>query len=151
MNPATYIHYGSRNYNADSFQPVTNINCIKPSGGLWVSNVNSKVPWSEWCARNNYRVNSLSADNCFYIKIKNTARILQIKSIADLRPLPKLTVNSLLKKLFPLVVYLDFEELSNDYDAIEVTISESSELYWALYGWDCDCTLIMNKDVIIYE
>jgi len=47
-------------------------------------------------------------------------------------------------------VYLDFNKLKEEYDAIEVFISSDSRLYRALYGWDCDSILIMNKDVIEY-
>lgn len=42
------------------------------------------------------------------------------------------------------------------YDGIELHISEETtdldkydELYFALYGWDCDSILIMNPDVVI--
>ena len=41
---------------------------------------------------------------------------------------------------------LDFEELKKEYDAIEVIISDG--LYYALYGWDCDSILILNKDIV---
>ena len=43
---------------------------------------------------------------------------------------------------------LDFEKLSKEYDAIEVFISKDEQLYWDLYGWDCDSILIMNSDII---
>lgn len=32
--------------------------------------------------------------------------------------------------------------------ALELHFSECGELYWALYGWDCDCILIMNPDIM---
>ena len=34
------------------------------------------------------------------------------------------------------------------YDAILVNISNDHNLYWALYGWDCDSLLVLNKDVV---
>ena len=43
----------------------------------------------------------------------------------------------------------DFEKLLSDgVDAIELFISDDRELYWSLYGWDCDSILIMNPDVV---
>ena len=45
-------------------------------------------------------------------------------------------------------IFLDFEKLSKEYDAIEVNISECRDLYYSLCGWDCDSILIMNSDII---
>ena len=45
-------------------------------------------------------------------------------------------------------IFLDFEKLSKEYDAIEVNISECRDLYYSLYGWDCDSIVIMNPDII---
>ena len=41
--------------------------------------------------------------------------------------------------------WLDFEKLQERYDAIEVYIDN---LYWDLYGWDCDSILILNKEIV---
>ena len=46
------------------------------------------------------------------------------------------------------MVYLDFEAIALKYDAIEVNISNDWKLYDALYGWDCDSILVMNKKII---
>ena len=44
---------------------------------------------------------------------------------------------------------VDFEQLiANRIDAIEFNLSNDWGLYMALYGWDCDSTLILNPDVI---
>ena len=48
----------------------------------------------------------------------------------------------------PTWIVLDFEKLSHKYDAIEVNISSDDELYYKLYGWDCDSILVMNPDVV---
>lgn len=45
----------------------------------------------------------------------------------------------------------DFEKLSEEYDVIEVLISEDHRLYHMFYGWDCDSIVIMNPNIIILE
>jgi len=45
-------------------------------------------------------------------------------------------------------VFLDFEKIKESYDAIELLISKDQRLYYKLYGWDCDCILVLNKDAI---
>ena len=44
---------------------------------------------------------------------------------------------------------LDFEKLAETYDAIEVSISDDFELYYQLYGWDCNSIVIMNPKIIV--
>lgn len=50
----------------------------------------------------------------------------------------------------------DFEKMKNDgVDAIELHLSEDKSenyfegLYYTLYGWDCDCILILNKYIVV--
>ena len=43
--------------------------------------------------------------------------------------------------------YLDFEKLAKEYDAIELI--NSAELYFFLHTWDCNCILVMRKEVIM--
>lgn len=44
-------------------------------------------------------------------------------------------------------VCFDFEKmLADGIDAVEIEIDE---LYYALYGWDCDSILIMNPDIVV--
>ena len=51
--------------------------------------------------------------------------------------------------------YIDFEKcFDQGIDAIELKVfsywdnADQSILYWKLYGWDCDCILILNPDCI---
>ena len=79
-----------------------------------------------------------------YISLSNDARVLYINSVNDLEDLPELhnEIGICSWKL------LNFEKLAKTYDAIEVNISGDPELYFALYGWDCDSILIMNPNII---
>lgn len=45
---------------------------------------------------------------------------------------------------------LDFETLeSSGVDAVEVNLSADRNLYYELYGWDCDSILIINPEIIV--
>lgn len=82
-------------------------------------------------------------ENSFKFQLDEKAKVLRIKSVNDLEELPKAQDG------FGHIVILDFEKLAEQYDAIEVTIGYDRDLYYALYGWDCDSILIMNPDVVI--
>ena len=69
---------------------------------------------------------------------------MTIKSLEQLEELPQVKPPLSL----PFWVILDYEKLADEYDAIEVLISEDSRLYKALYTWDCDSIVIINPDVI---
>ena len=147
-----YIHYGNTKYDDSLFKPIKNIYWLKPAGGLWASRVDAKFGWKDWAERNNFRKHTLDSNNCFYFELSSNARILRINSIHDLEGLPRLKFGSaglVMKLVKPTQVFLEFEELAKHCDAIEFNISSDPRLYWYLYGWDCDCTLIMNKEIII--
>lgn len=78
--------------------------------------------------------------------MKEDTKILTINSNEQLKELPKQDNN-----LNGLYCNLDFEKLSKEYDAIEVFISEDRDLYFSLYGWDCDSIVVMNPTKIIIE
>lgn len=140
-----YIHYGDKKFDRDKFDEVTNIHHNKPIGGLWASRLNSETGWKLWCESEGYHLDKYRNDNCFKFKLKEDAKILNITKKEQLEKLPKQRLPIELRFLKNII---DFEELAKQYDAIEVLISEDYELYWDLYGWDCDSILVMNKDVI---
>lgn len=136
----TYIHYGHRWFEKDLYTQIRNRKYFaKPFGGLWASNVNSKFGWKDWCKVEEFR--DCDKENSFSFTLSDNAKILRIKSIRDIENLPIVDRKSSW-------ICLDFEQLSKDYDVIEANISNSDELYFALYGWDCDSILVMNPDVI---
>lgn len=148
-----YIHYGSKKFNEKKFEQIKNINFVKPKGGLWASNINSKYGWKSWTERENFRVNEYNDNNFFKFKIKDESKVLVITDSNQLDKLPKAEK---FKGFFDAFTLIDFEKLSKKYDAIEVLFSEekvnmlnyTDSLYYKLYGWDCDSILVMNKDAI---
>ena len=143
----TYIHFGSNKYDPTKFEAVVDTGWIKPHGGLWVSKYKaSKFPWWVWCSQNNYT--RCEKKNSFQIKLKPSARIFVINSCEDLDKLPQHTEN--IYRIFAMSeqVLIDWKKLMKDYDAVEFNLSNDWGLNRKLYGWDCDCVFIMNKDII---
>ena len=136
-----YIHYGHKHFDINLFCPVKNMEVLsKPTGVLWGSRTDAKYGWKEWNDDEQFR--ECNEENSFTFQLSNTARILTINSSDDLKKLAKTY------RGFFVPCCLDFERLSQKYDAIEVNISSDRRLYWDLYGWDCDSILVMNPDVI---
>lgn len=144
-----YIHYGAEAFDLKQFQNVSNVTFFsKPRGGLWASAVDAKTGWKTWCEDTNYEPRR-GFDKHFCFVLTENARVCHIRKADDIYKLPSarcLRAGS--------TVYIDFEEASKNWDAIEVHISEdpatdyTKALYWLLYGWDCDSILIMNPNVV---
>ena len=140
---AKYIHYGCKSFEKGLFTSVVNaMLSTKPMGGLWASRIDAAYGWKEWCNSSDFR--DCTEENSFTFSLSNNARVLYTNSVNDLEDLPEL------HNEFGICSWklLDFEELAKTYDAIEVNISSDPELYFALYGWDCDSILIMNPNII---
>lgn len=140
-----YIHYGSKNFSNEEWEPIRNENWIKPHGGLWASAIDAQYGWKDWNETSDYQV--CDELNSFKFKLKPEAKLLVIDSVNALKRLHKLqyTVTTLVRDVY----FLNFERLLEDgYDAIDFQLSKDHELYWLMYGWDCDSILVMNKDVI---
>lgn len=144
-----YIHYGSKHFDINRFKPIKNeLLFTKPSGGLWASKVDDNYGWKKWCKNNGVYIDEL--EEYFIFTLKEDARILEINDIKDLEPLPKYKKIDEFDFLNIGWVFLDFEEIQKQYDAIFVNISDSG-LYYALSGWDCNSLLVMNSDCILEE
>lgn len=138
-----YIHYGHTSFDKEKFLPIKNRDFfVKPIGGLWASDVRAKFGWKDWCEAEHFR--DCKKENSFTFVLSKYAKVLEINSVQQLTYLPKV------KDPIELVTWtvLDFELLSTMYDAIELNISKDYDLYWKLYGWDCDCILIMNPEIV---
>ena len=142
----TYIHYGSTAFIEKSWEPICNENWIKPYGGLWASAIDAPYGWKDWNETSNYM--KCEEENSFKFKLKPEAKLLVIDSVNALKRLHKLqyTVTTLVRDTY----FLNFERLLADgYDVIDFQLSKDHELYWLMYGWDCDSILVMNKDALV--
>lgn len=157
-----YVHYGSSEFLLSRFRRIQNRPLFpKPNGGLWASRSDYPLSWKKWCKKENYNTWNLKESFSFHLDEKT--RILTITSAEQLLSLPRCSFEKIKVKIsknweFFLEVfeeinkskfYLDFEKISQDYDAIEVIISSDNLLDELLYGWDCDSLLVLNPSVII--
>ena len=147
-----YIHYGHNNYDEAQFMPIQNLTkWIKPDGGLWASPVKSSYGWKDWNETSNYM--RCDEKNSFKFKLKTDAKVLVIDSLKSLQrliPDGKRSIYGYVEGITEDTkqYYLNFEVLARMYDAILYEVSKCQELYWVLYGWDCDSLLVLNKDKI---
>ena len=149
MKNNIYIHYGSDSFDKFKFKPIKNRRFwVKPEGGLWASNIESKYGWKQWMDDNrifNDEYFDRYEDGMFKFKLQENSKILKINNSDKLNNLFK---EFEMKESYHTWKTLDFEKLSNYYDGIEVDISNDRRLYFDLYGWDCDSILIFNPDII---
>lgn len=95
--------------------------------------------WKDWYETEEFR--ECKEENSFRFTLPE-ANILTINSVEDLRKIPTFGCASVSR-------VIDFERcIKLGYDTIELNISAAHELYWELYGWDCDSILVMNPDKI---
>ena len=143
----TYIHYGYKQFDPQLFEIPTNRPWKnKPNGGLWASETDAPYGWEAWCKENEFRL--CDKDNSFEFEIKDGANIVELNSIEDLDKIAFIIPDCRHSGIPSLPV--DFEKMCHDgVDAIVFNISKDGRLYWRLYGWDCDCILVLNPEVII--
>lgn len=138
-----YIHYGSKVFDKSKFVNISNW-FIKPKGGLWGSRIDSKYGWKEW--NDESKFTTCLKENSFTFSLKPNANVVELFSADDLAALPCIT------KLEPLIYgdyyIIDYERcIEMGIDAIEVR-SISNGLYYPLYGYDCECILILNPEIV---
>lgn len=148
-----YVFCGSDHFDRNLFMPIKNESYpwVKPRGGMWSSPVDSENTWEDWCRGNSFRLEKL--DKQFRFILAEGSKVLRIESNKDLDELySKGYKRSDFDQYSYLhdngLYYLDFEKiLADGYDAIQVTIT--NEIYWSLYGWDCDTLLVLNPDCVM--
>lgn len=136
-----YIHYGSKAFDKSKFEKISNC-FIKPRGGLWASRDNSLFGWKQWNDESKFR--KCTRENSFTFSLTPGANVVELFTIEDLQKLPKL------QKDYPTGDYylIDFEKcIRQGIDAIELRDIWKG-LYFPLYGWDCECILILNPEIV---
>lgn len=140
-----YIHYNHKCFDPRLFRkPSNRPGLSKPSGGFWASPVDAEFGWKDWCDRNDFR--ECCKDCSFTFTLKDDAKVLTIRYAGDAKRLPIQSMDY----LGYCWVVPDFEKLMGDgWDAIELVLSSDWNLYFEMYGWDCDSIVILNPDVIV--
>jgi len=136
------ITYGNGNkFDIAKFKPIRNKNFVKPHGGLWASPINSKHGWHDWCKNEEYD----GIGNSFFI-YWFIGNILVIDNLKHAKEMPWRSCTILQE-------WPDFEKIANlGVDAIHLTEKGEIETRFSnpsLYGWDCECVLIINPNGII--
>lgn len=84
-----------------------------------------------------------SKKNSFVFSLSERANAVRIHTLSDLDKLPQRKLENHAD-----MVAIDFEKcVEQGIDAIELC-TLGNGLYWALYGWDCESIIVLNKDVI---
>ena len=118
------------------------------------------IDWKTWSEGNDFALGKLKEH--FDFKLKDSAKILEIKDIKDLDKLPRISDRSQLKQYIESIDNMnsdiDFEELAKEYDGIMVWMYRSKDIdketrmfdgmYYRMYGWDVDTLVVFNPDVI---
>ena len=148
-----YIHYGSSEFCKKAFMPITSFEFLnKPRGGLWASPVGAARGWCDWVKDNEFYPRRL--ERSFEFELSENARVLELtpENVWHL-PLVKGAPDWIIERSelrpFGMIMGIDFEALAREWDVLECSLTEYPELYWSLYGWDCDCILVMNPDVVV--
>lgn len=144
-----YIHYGHKEFIDELFEPIRERALfVKPYGGLWASRTDSTDGWKKWCEEQNFYLSKYSDDSYFKFYLKQGTKLLVINHHEQLNDLPHIEIKKRYGFEFDELHFLDFEKIAEEYDAMEVLLSSDYQLYWDLYGWDCDSLLVFNKDCI---
>lgn len=138
-------------YAPEKIKPVRNYN-VKPIGGLWTStfDVETKNGWVEFCENEMFALPESGVWRGYILVPMKKARIYTIDNFAHLyhliekypyRPYEKEDFSSFMKEK----VFIDFEKMSKDYDAIHLTDDGQWQTRYTpgidLYGWDFESTL----------
>lgn len=136
-----YIHYGSDVYDKSRVvKKHPDVVPCKPTFGLWASPVESTYrSWKDWCKGERFNLGDL--EKYFTFTLSDNAKVLEVRNPSDIN---KYEVGTVLKFL----TTIDYDSILHDgYDAVEVYMNH--EMYYYLYGWDCDSIVIFNPEIVI--
>lgn len=141
------ISYGISRFDPLKFSQISNSYFSKPGGGLWASPVGVRFGWREWCLSEDFGLERLDS----HIEFAYRGRVLIVDCVEDLDRLRWFRDRTYHELVFP-----DFEAmLASGVDAIWLTErGENATRYTIgrnLYGWDCECVLVMNPQGIDFS
>lgn len=150
-----FISLGKSELKREYFKPPRNIGFVKPGGGLWACRYTPGedylCDWHYWCESEGF---SGKCDKGVLFNIKFNSRIYVINSYRDLENLMG-KYEYMGNRDYKFFSCLDFELLSKDFDAIELTSLGQVETRFSepynLYGWDVASILILNFDIIFEQ
>jgi hypothetical protein len=143
-----YVHYGSSEFDPVLYRPISNHGSIgtKPSGGLWASPVGSERTWKDWCEVEQFRLSGLN--KWFVFELSDGAEVLEVLTGADIPKLDRYVGHT--RSGGREIYSIDFEKMATDgYSAFLVMAGSDPDLYWELYGWDCDTLLVLDPECIV--
>lgn len=135
---------------------------IKPYGGLWTSPVDSKYGWDKWCINENFRdidkytkveiEIGIDEENLIIIDNYEDLKKLIWEHIPEIRELVNVFSSDDFKIPFGMEI-VDFVGMKNKgVDCIWLTEKGQCDTRLSyprnLYGWDCECILILNERCI---
>ena len=165
MREEIYIHFGNDRYEPWVVGHIVNDEYWpKPHGGLWASREGDPNGWEAWCRHEHYAIEKL--ERFFRFVLHDSCRILILEEENQLIKLPKLKawqpkdlawMENMKPDQFPTPeqleelfrqnwCYLDYEKLSEEYDAIELT--NAGAFHGSLGLWDCNSILILNPAIV---
>lgn len=140
----TFVHYGADCLSKEKFLQPKNYLPTKPIGGLWCSPFDKEFySWIDWCTDNDHYCNFRRGVK---FELPDPTKLLKISSLEDYENL--ITFYGTAQNNLSMFRGVDWQRVSGDYDAVLVLISVCSDLYWKLYGWDCDTLWICNSKVL---
>lgn len=147
-----YVHYGSDEFVKSKFLPVKNYRSVvfkkpTPGTGFWASPKNSEHSWKKWCEQEGFGLDKLK--NSFEFFLKENSKILLLKTLKDYEKM--LEIYSKKIECVPCILgetrIIDFEKMQKD--GIDAVLYFVKDLYFEMYGWDCDSILVLNPEIII--
>lgn len=136
----TQLYIGRYEPRPESIIRVTNKQWVKPYGGLWTSTyIDNSSGWVDWCL--NEQLDWVENRRWFLLVPDPNARIFVVNDIDDMDILFERYQDRL---DYPSMSSINFEAMSEDYDAMTVTEDGQWKTRMTfpknLYGWDCEST-----------
>lgn len=149
-----FIHYGANHFNLNKFKSILETDAKhryfinRRQGGLWASPIKSNNSWRDYCKRDRWNLENFKKS--FVFRLKHTAKVLVINSKQDF-------LDALEDYPYPSSgedIYLDFDLIQRDYDAMFLTDKGHYSNYWHpdnrsdMNSWSCESIQIFNPDCI---